>query len=460
MVEFDVEDYLSHIAEMIRQIYSRTFPDRKEPVHQIVLTGQAESLVLVDHAGKPLRPAISWLDMRSREECKAIANTFDAEDCYQITGQPEIIPTWPITKLLWLREHEACIFKQAAKYLLLKDYVIHYLTGMFVGEYSIYSFSHYFEIRKKKYWTEILDFADIPEAKLPELVPPCTVIGNISPNIQQYFAIPGETKVNIGTLDHFAGMIGTGNIKEGSISESAGTVLSLAAFIDRPLNSDAKIPLYCGPFPDSYVLLPVCESGGISLEWFRTNIMPNDDYQRIDAFASERIRSDRVLFLPYITGINPPDFNRYARGVFFGTKAEHDRYDFCLAIMEGVSFLLRKNIDHMKNAGVHIDTIISTGGGAKSNLWSQLKADISNHTVLIPETEEAPSLGSAIIGAVSEGIFSSYESAIKHCVKIKKEYKPNEHKAFYEQRYLFFENLYTSLIPLYKKYTDLNSIIK
>ncbi|HHT47737.1 MAG TPA: hypothetical protein GXZ98_00370 [Firmicutes bacterium] len=459
LVEFDVENYVSQIAAMIRQIYANTFPDRQEPIHQIVLTGQAESLVLVDQTGKPLRPAISWLDMRSRKECQTIANTFDAEKCYRITGQPEIIPTWPITKLLWLREHETSIFKQAAKYLLLKDYVVHYLTGMFVGEYSIYSFSHYFDLRNKKYWAELLEFADIPESKLPELVPPCTVVGNIIPKLQQFFGIPGETKVNIGTLDHFAGMIGTGNIKEGSVSESAGTVLSIAAFIDRPLASDAKIPIYCGPFPNTYVLLPVCESGGISLEWFKNNFMPNEDYKRIDAIALERIKADRVMFLPYITGVNPPEFNPHARGVFFGAKAEHDRYDFCLAIMEGVSFLLRKNIDHLKKAGVHINTIISTGGGAKSALWSQLKANISNHTVLIPETEEAPSLGSAIIGAVSEGIFNSYESAIGHCVKIKKAYQPNEHHAFYEQRFRFFEQLYTALIPLYKQYTETNILL-
>ncbi|WP_394346963.1 FGGY family carbohydrate kinase [Photorhabdus khanii] len=174
------------------------------------------------------------------------------------------MPTWPITKMLWINCNKPDIFNQTAHYLLLKDYIIYRLCDRIVGDYSIYSFSHYFNITEKCYWHDILNYCGVKIDQLPEVLPPCSIARNLLSNwINPDIGLTHHTKINIGTLDHFAGMIGTGNIKEGVISESAGTVLSIATLVNTPLFSNVRIPVNCGPFLDTYVLLPVCESGGL-----------------------------------------------------------------------------------------------------------------------------------------------------------------------------------------------------
>jgi sugar (pentulose or hexulose) kinase len=227
------------------------------PLRQIVLAGQAESLIPLDGAGGPLGPGISWLDMRSTAECVELQERFPRECTYRITGQPSIIPTWPITKMLWLKRNEPERFARTATYLLLKDYVQYRLTGRLAGEFSIYSFSHYFDVTRKAYWREILDACGVRQGQLPRLVEPCTVLGPILPEVAASLGVNAEARVNVGTLDHCAGMIGTGNIAPGAVSESTCTVLSIATLADAPLmreRADLRLPCHYGPYKDTYVL--------------------------------------------------------------------------------------------------------------------------------------------------------------------------------------------------------------
>lgn len=444
-VEFDCLNYFSVIERLIIEAAQKGKSSNQEDIAQIVLTGQAESLILLDQDGLPAYPAISWLDMRSRKECDELANVFDSDLCYRITGQPELIPTWPITKMLWMKRNKPEVFDKTAKYLLLKDYIIYRLCGRMVGDYSIYSFSHYFDITRKCYWEDILSYCGIKTAQLPEILPSCSIAGTLlSELIHTESGLTKHTKINVGTLDHFAGMIGTGNIEEGLVSESAGTVLSIATLISKPIFSQSRLPLNCGPFPDTYVLLPVCESGGFSLEWYKNNFLEDITFSELDETIHNRPHNIPPIFLPYLTGVNAPDFNENASGVFFGIRAAHDKYDFALAIMEGVACLLRKNLDYMINSGIEVKKIISTGGGAKSSLWTQIKADIAAQTIEVPENEEAPCLGAAMIGAVSEQIFPTYKAAVEACVSIKTKYIPRDNPE-YASTYKVFNELYASL---------------
>jgi sugar (pentulose or hexulose) kinase len=447
-VEFDAEAYFELVFRSILQCCESSFAGAPYPIYQIILTGQAESLVTLDENNKPVRPAISWLDMRSKEECEELSRHFDSQTCYRITGQPEIIPTWPITKILWLRRHEPGNFSRVSRYLLLKDYIQFRLTGIFAGEFSIYNFSHYFNIHSKEFWLDILQYCGISRAQLPDLVEPCTVLGPVKSNLIKELGMDAGVVVNVGTLDHFAGMIGTGNIREGLISESTGTVLSIATLVNNPDSNQSNLPLHYGPFKDTYVYLPVCESGGISLEWFKKGFLPEMSYSQINEEAAKRAIPNELVFLPYITGVNAPDFNPDATGVFFGIQTKHDPIDFAVAIMEGVAHLLKKNMDFIEKAGFRTDMIISTGGGARSEIWSQMKADLTRHTVAIPENEEAACLGAAMIGAVSAGIFTSYEEAVKQCVTIKKVFHPQPAEGLAKKHDLF-NMLFDQTLPVY-----------
>lgn len=445
-VEFDSLKYFSILQDLIRDCYKKS-KDKLEatPIH-IVITGQAESLVVTDKQGVPIRNGISWLDMRSEKECVELASVFDEKTSYGVTGQPQIIPTWPLTKILWLKYNEPSNFARAGKFLLLKDYIIFRLTGRYVGEYSIYPFSYYFDIVKKDFWKAPLDYCGVSCSQLPELVEPCSVAGLVLKDVLDEMGLPPGSDVNVGTLDHFAGMIGTGNVCEGLVSESAGTVSSIATFASVPFASASQIPIYCGPFEDSYIYLPVCESGGISLEWFKNNFMGDESFREIDEICSLRDVDRKLTFLPYLTGINAPEFDARAAGTFYGMTLAHDKYDLALAIMYGVAALLRKNIDYFKTSGIRVEKIISTGGGAKSGLWSQIKADVCNLPVVIPQNKEAPCLGAAIIASVTSGFYPDYEVAIASCVKSETVYLPNSDRWLHEEKYRLFTLLYEALI--------------
>lgn len=420
-IEFDPDEYFSGILSAMKNCI-RTAGVCE--ISRIVLTGQAESLVILDKNASPVRKAISWLDNRSSEQVKELSSIFDPKKSFLITGQVEILTTWPVTKILWLKQNEPGSYYKADKYLLLKDYIVFRLTGRIAGEYSIYNFSYYFDIVRKNYWTEILDYIGVKESQLPQLFEPCTDIGTIKEEIADAISTGSSTIVNIGTLDHFAGMIGTGNIRPGIVSESTGTVLSVATMVKEPLKEEPFISCHYGPFVDSYVLLAVSESGGICLEWFRNEFLSGLSYKELNVLLSGMSVDNPIIFLPYVNGTNAPDFDQNGKGVFYGLNIRHNKYDMAFAVMEGVAHLLANNVDFFEKLGVNTETIYSTGGGSRSDVWSQLKADLTGKQVFVPENSETASVGCAIIGLVNSGIYSSYEEVISKFIKITRSFQP------------------------------------
>jgi len=334
---------------------------------------------------------------------------FSAEELYRKTGQKAILPTWPATKIAWLRNHKNKLFSKISSFMLFKDYVAFRLCGRKAADCSIATFSCYFDIFKKEYWKEMLEYLHILPQQLPPIVEPGTILGTLTPEAKQLTRISCDAEVNIGTLDHFAGMIGCGNVQEGSISYSTGTVMALATFTNSFSHQHSSISIHYGFIPDTYILLPVAESGGICLQWFRDSFLPGLSFKQIDQEIIRRGGFNNIIFLPYLVGTNAPDFDSQASALFWNLRFNHDAFDMAYAVMEGVAHLLKKNCDEIRKNNTRIDRIIATGGGARSSLWCQLQADITGIPVLVPKQKEAACLGAAIMGAVSVGYFDSYQ---------------------------------------------------
>ena len=435
-VEFDAQKYAENLIDLLSELL---FANKVDSVSEIAFTGQAESLVVVGKDGNPLMNAISWMDERSVMECSELEKLFSQEECEKVTGQQAVLPTWPATKILWLERNRPDVFENAQTYMLLKDYVVFYLTGNKVSDMSIATFSFYFDIYKKCYWKKMLDVIHITEDKLPPLTEPCTVAGNLKEDIVKKLGLKGSVKVNVGTLDHFAGMIGTGNISEGKITLSTGTVMAMATFSKKDASDIRGIAMHYGFVPDTHIMLPVAESGGVSLEWFKTSCMKDVTFKEIDLTVKERKRNN-ILFLPYLVGTNAPEFDSRATGVFWGLRGEHDAFDMAYAVMEGVGFLLKKNCEHISENGSEIKTIIATGGGSKSDVWCQLQADITGIPIMIPKEKEAACLGAAIIAAVSDGKIESFEKALQ-LIEFEKVFEPLYDKLL-DKKYEQFKKLY------------------
>lgn len=435
-VEFDAKEYCDNLIELLGKMLSE---NAVKNVSQIAFTGQAESLVVLGENDTPLMNAISWMDERSVLECETLSDIFSSKECEEVTGQQAVLPTWPATKILWLKNNKPEIYEKAHTYMLLKDYVVFYLTGKKLSDMSIATFSFYFDIYKKCYWKKMLDAIGIKESQLPELAEPCTVAGELISEITKCLGLLTSAKVNIGTLDHFAGMIGTGNIDIGKITLSTGTVMAMATFAKEPANNVKGIAMHYGFLPNTHIMLPVAESGGVSLEWFKSSCMPDSNYDEINSVLAERKRND-LLFLPYLVGTNSPEFDSRATGVFWGLRHEHDAYDMAHAVMEGVSFLLKKNCEYIKNNDTPVESIIATGGGSRSDIWCQLNADITGLPILIPKEKEAACLGAAIIAVVGDGLIESFEKA-SEMIEFEKHFEPHTDNDLLE-KYRKFNMLY------------------
>ena len=443
-VEFDAKTYVNGLLDLLRELAKEQ--DLSE-LDGISFTGQAESLVCLDKDGEAVYPIISWMDERSNEECHILEGQFSDEICRKMTGQQAVLPTWPATKILWLKRHEPETFENVATYMLLKDYLVYCLTGKMCADMSIATFSFYFDIYGKCYWKDMLDAIGISEAQLPPLVEPCTVAGTLKEAIANDLGVKKAVSVNVGTLDHFAGMVGSGNIAPGNVTLSTGTTMVLAVMTEgRPIVG-CDTAVHYGFLPNTYVLLPVIESGGMCLEWFRHHCMNDMDYRALDGELLSVDTEKSPLFLPYICGTNSPEFDKEATGVFYGLRAEHTAYDMAWAVVEGVCFTLKKNCEYLAERDASVSRILAIGGGAKSAIWCQAQADITGLPVVVPSETEAACLGAVILAAVSDGVYPNLKSACDAMVKVAKEYAPHARSEI-AKKYGKFKKLYDAMLSI------------
>lgn len=410
-----VEFSATWLFDLIVDLIGRCAAEAEEPSTQdaiIALTGQAESLVLNDRRGEPVRPALSWLDDRATVEATEIGDHFGADAAFAVTGEPTPSATWPAAKLRWLAHHEPKSLNEATAVLMVKDEMIRRFTGATVGEVTTRGFTYLYDVRGDRYWSEMLEFVSVSEDALAQVVPAGTDLGRVLPDVEARLPPAASYRVNAGALDHFCAMVGTGSYTAGVVSESAGTVLSLSLLTaDWSFDPDRKVSFHAGLRPGEIVLFNGVDSGGVSLEWFRREGLNGMEYDHLEDRLRSRGDANAPIFLPYLTGVNPPDYFPDARGAFLGLALAHDRIDLAYAVEEGVAHLLRRNIDYLTPEPVR--EIVSTGGSASSAFWNQLKADVCGVEVLVPDEREATCRGAAALALVAAGELGGLEDAVR-----------------------------------------------
>lgn len=436
-------------AEMNIEVYTETFREtvahllkdaslKPEDIMTIGMSSQGETTVFLDGSGKPLRPAIVWFDTRSTKEAAALVSAFGAENIQKHTGQVGEDAIWPSAKLLWLRKNEPEVFNNIGKIVQLKGYLSYLLTGRMACEDSILGSSLYWDINTRKYWPEMLDFLGISETQLPEIVEPGTDMGHITPEAAEKFGLSTETTLNIGAIDLACGAIGVGNIRPGIFSDSTGSALCTVAMTDRiVLDPTMQMPCYCSAFPGKY-MIHAYSTGGMFMRWFRDSFCELEmtaekstgfnAYDQLDAMAQKiPAGSDGLLALPHLQGSGPPDQNALTKAVFHGITIAHTKGHFVRSIMESVTMVLCRIIQATEALGVEIDSIITYGGGAKSKIWTQIKADATGLPIHTTENDEsATCLGAVILAGVAKGVWTSVEEAVEVIVKNDITYLPDE----------------------------------
>ena len=436
-VEFDPALLFRTVLDLVNQC-ANVFADTAAHRAVISVTGQAESLVLLDRTGETTRPGMSWLDSRASAEANELGATFGDEAAFAVTGQPRPSPTWPAAKLRWLRRHEPASLDRTRSVLMIKDDLIRRFTGHSVGETSTRGFTYFWDVRKIAYWREMVDHCGISLDTLPEIVAAGTDLGQVLPKVAEDLPASQGYRVNVGALDHFCAMAGTSSYFPDIVSESAGTVLSVSQLVrDWKFEPERKVSFHSGLATGDTVLFNAVDGGGAALEWFRLQALAGMRYGELERQLRARKFAAAPMFMPYLTGVNPPDFFPAAKGAFVGLDLSHDRIDMAFAVEEGIAHLLRRNIDYLTRN--RANEIVSTGGGAASSFWSQLKADVCGLDLLVPDEQEATCRGAAILALVAAGELDRLEDARHLHAPRTKLFQPSDVRVR-EDRYRLFEN--------------------
>ena len=458
--ELDAEIYWEKTKMVIRELLD-SVDNANGQVQALSFSSQGETLICVDSNGAPVRRAIVWLDNRSIDEAVQIERHFGAEKICYHTGQPQVQPLWPATRIAWLRAKEPLIFNKIHKFLLVEDYLIFKLTGKYATEQSLVSSTLYYDIREKCWWQPMLEHLGITQEKLPDVFPSATVVGRVLVSRLEETGLSGTTLVVTGAYDHVAGALGAGNFSEGAVSETTGTALAMVVTLDRPVqNFVINIPMQCHAIPGKYLLLPYGQTAGYVLKWFKDQFCQHelngtkngDAYDHLTSQA-ENIPpgADGLTMLPHLMGSGSPEFNARAKGVVTGISARTTKSHFIRAILESIACMMKRNLDLLKTSGISVKEIKALGGGSKSELWNQIKADVSNTPITTVQGQETAALGAALLAATGAGFFSSIESACKKMVRLNRTYVPdaNRHQA-YQPVYARYVNLTHAL----EKYWD------
>ncbi len=426
-------------------------------IQAIGLSVQGEAVVPVNKEGDPLRPMILGMDTRTDKQSQWLRERFGAQYLFNLTGMPvHSINTLP--KLLWLKENEPAIWKTADRFLLYEDFIINRFTGQPCISQCLASRTQLYDLKNEKWSEEILAVLEIDPPKLAEIKPSGFPVGQMKADLAEELGFKNRPLVATGGHDQACGALGAGITRAGLAMVSTGTAEVVEVGIVEPnLNETlyhGNMSVYQHTCPGLYVIMTLNQSGGFLLRWFRDTFcqleMEKAAQAGRDAYdlllEGAESGPSPVMLLPHFSGAGTPTLDTHSKGAMVGLTFATTKCDVVKAILDGLTLELRLNLEILKTGGINITEMRAIGGGAKSELWLQLKADITGTPVAAPLVTEAAGLGAAILAGVAAGIFSHPAAAIDTHLKMRKTYHPNpDVKALFDGRYAIYKKLYPAL---------------
>jgi xylulokinase len=455
--ELDPEIYWKITCRVIKEMIRLSGIDPNH-ISGIAFSSQGETIITVDSNGKPLRKAIIWLDNRSVREADQIRQKFGEQLIMDVTGQPEVLPIWPATRILWLKDNEPRLFNRVGKYLLVEDYLVFRMTGRYCTEHSLVSSTLYFDISQKKWWKEMLDYLGISVNQLPELFQSGVSIGNLTSEAAAATGLSTNTMCVTGAYDHPCGAIGSGNINSGDVTLTVGASMAMCVALDKPVSDlSVKLPCQCHAVNGLYFLLPYGQTAGLVLKWFKDEFCRMEieealrkglDPYNLIVKQAEKIPpgADGLIMLPHLMGTGSPEFNPKVKGVFAGITMSMNKGYFIRAIIESVSLMIHNNLEIMRKKGINVRVIHVLGGGSKSNLWNQILADVTGLPLVTLLNTDNAATGAGLLAGVGTGIFKDLKNACETSIKTHSRFVPDmaNHK-IYDQVFRKYLHLYESL---------------
>ena len=445
--EQNPEDWLRETKRGLIELMAE-YP--KEELVGISFGGQMHGLVVLDENDRVIRPAILWNDGRSSEETEFL-NTSVGRNVLSERTANIAFAGFTLPKILWMKKHEPALFSKIRRIMLPKDYLIYMLSGEFCTDFSDASGTLLLDVKNRSWSKEMLELCNLNINQLPKLCESYEQVGTLRKEVAEELDFKPTVKIIAGAGDNAAAAIGTGTIGEGRCNISLGT--SGTIFISSThFKVDSFNALHSFAHADGNFHLMGCMLSAASAnQWWCKNILGTTHYAEEQANI-QKLGENNVYFLPYLMGERSPHNNPFARAMFVGMSLDTNREDMVQAVLEGVAFGLRDSFEIARELGIKVNRTKICGGGAKSLLWCKIIANVMNVTVEIPEQDEGPALGAAILAAVGSGFYQDLESAVARIVRVKDSIEPEEILVKkYEQAYWNFRKLYPAIKDWYGK---------
>jgi len=453
-----VEQDPEKLWEIARNVIRKVIKDTNlKDIKAICVSVQGDAVIPADSKIRPLHNAILGMDYRSVKAAQFCSELIGERELFNITGmRPH--PITSLTKILWFKENTKDIYKETYKFMTYADFINSKLGAQPYIDWTMASRTMAFDLLKREWSEFILDKVGIDKNLFSNPVPSGEIIGKVSTNVAEDVGLPKECLIVSGGHDQTCAGIGAGCIKEGIAIDSHGTAEVLSTTFKNPVLNDymyeSYYPCYLHVKKGMYFTFSLNHVGGILLEWYKDNIgyLEEKEAQELGRDIYELIISktkegpSNLLILPHFNGSGTPWCDLSSKGAILGLTLSTTRHDIAKAILDSLVYELGINMERMRKAGIKIEEVRAVGGGAKSSIWLQIKADILGCKMITLKTHEAACLGAAITAGTALGGYSSLKEGVKIAVIPKDEYTPNpEMQKLYEERYNIYKDLYATL---------------
>ncbi len=434
--EQEPSDWWNAAAAGIKEVMAKTGASG-EDIKAVGLTGQMHSSVFLDENDRSVRPAMLWCDQRTGAECGQLTEALGRDKIVDVTCNP-MLTGFTLPKIIWLRNNEPQNYARVRKVLLPKDYIRFMLTGEYATDVSDASGMGIFDVKKRCWSGELIAGAGLTEDMFGRVYESPEISGRVTPEAAALTGLKAGTPVAAGAGDNAASAIGNGIVEPGMVFNSLGTSGVVFAYADKPvIDPKLRVHTFCHAVPGKWHVMGVMLSAGGSLRWFRDTFCDTekrlaaesgeDAYDLISRGASEiPPGSEGLMFLPYLSGERCPWPDPNARGAFVGATLSHTRKHFARSVFEGISFGLADSFEILREMNIPIETVIATGGGARSEFFRSVLADVTGYAHCTLVNDEGPGYGAAILAGAAAGIYSDVQEASKANAQISKRTEVNE----------------------------------
>ncbi len=408
--------------------------------------GQMHGLVVLDDQDEVIRPAILWNDGRTQAQTEYLNNEIGKEVLSERTANIAFAG-FTAPKLLWMKENEPELFARITKIMLPKDYINYRLTGIHCTDCSDAGGMLLLDVEHKCWSAPMLDICGISEEQMPRLYESWECVGTLTQEAADATGLSTNVRVCAGAGDNAAAAVGCGVVGEGGCNISLGT--SGTIFItDKNFSVDPHNALHSFPHADGgYHLMGCILSAASCNKWWIEDILKTDDYSGEQArIAEEKLGHNDVFYLPYLMGERSPHNDPSARGAFLGLRMDTSREDLTLAVMEGVAFAFRDCLEIARAQGIEVNVSRICGGGAKSPVWRKILSNVLGITLELPQTEQGPGYGAAMLASVACGEYPDVCSCAKALTSVRETTVPEPAlMEAYESGYQVWKKLYPAL---------------